>query len=173
MEDCPSIVFYRDRSERPFLECLFNFYRKNHFASLFYFNWRQLFGQSGQIFRPSGVVWSLSIEEPFYIGIAAIILTLQLTIKNARTFIHLLTATVCLTLFLSTMSRMLLAKSDVTAENFGETGNLPRVFLGTDTRISSICAEAVVAISLVIICGPVLTFGRSSSSELPRTQLYK
>jgi peptidoglycan/LPS O-acetylase OafA/YrhL len=112
----------------------------------FYFNWEQLFGQSGQIFPPSGVVWSLSIEEQFYIGIAAIILTLQLTIKNARTFVHLLTATVCLTWFLSTMSRMLLAKSDITAENFGETGNLPRVFLGTDTRISSICAGAVVAI---------------------------
>jgi peptidoglycan/LPS O-acetylase OafA/YrhL len=52
----------------------------------------------------------------------------------------------CTIWLLSTISRVLIAIQDFPSAAYGNTGNLLRVYAGTDTRISSIASGALVAI---------------------------
>lgn len=109
----------------------------------FYFNWyKELYGSVG-VLPGTGVVWSLSIEEQFYIAIA---LCVSLTLKlKSSAFISIFKYTFVALWILSTAFRLGLAhiyKNSI----HDETGNLPRIYLGTDTRISSICIGGLLAI---------------------------
>ena len=50
------------------------------------------------------------------------------------------------TWIVSTFSRIIIAGQDNASMDYGDTGNLLRIYAGTDTRISSICIGAFVAL---------------------------
>jgi peptidoglycan/LPS O-acetylase OafA/YrhL len=112
----------------------------------FFFNWNQIYHAPGKIFPPSGLVWSLSIEEQYYIGIAFFVMLLQIVTLRQNLFRQYLAFLMCTIWLLSTLSRMLIAIQDHPNFAYGDTGNLPRIYIGTDTRISSIACGALVAI---------------------------
>ncbi len=117
------------------------------FSQLFFcFNWTQIYRAQGNVFPPSGVVWSLSIEEQFYVGIALIVVTFQVITSNSTLFRRIFTLLISTTWLLSTLSRILISIQGFPVSAFGGTGNLPRIYFGTDTRISSIASGALVAI---------------------------
>jgi peptidoglycan/LPS O-acetylase OafA/YrhL len=113
---------------------------------LFLFNWVQIYSAQGNFYPPSGVVWSLAIEEQFYIAIAVLIFIFQLIASNSRFFIKYITAVICTTWIVSTLSRIVIANQSNIASDYGETGNLQRIYIGTDTRISTICSGAILAL---------------------------
>jgi len=112
----------------------------------FYYNWTQIYSAPGNVFPPSGLVWSLSIEEQFYIGIAFFVMLLQIVTRKQKLFRQYLTFLMCAIWLLSTMSRVLIAIQDFSNSAYGDTGNLSRIYFGTDTRISTIASGSLVAI---------------------------
>jgi peptidoglycan/LPS O-acetylase OafA/YrhL len=118
------------------------------FIGLLFFtlNWAQIYSNPGNFFPPSGVAWSLAIEEQFYIGIATVIALLQFAISGVRVFQKSLTLIFGSIWILSTLSRVLISNQVHLPAAYGDTGNLLRIYVGTDTRISSICSGALIAI---------------------------
>ena len=110
---------------------------------LFYFNWHKEHYWSVGVLPGTGVVWSLSIEEQFYIAIALCV-SLTLRMKSSA-FIRILKYIFVALWTLSTTFRLSLAHIYKNSLH-DETGNLPRIYLGTDTRISSICIGGLLAI---------------------------
>jgi peptidoglycan/LPS O-acetylase OafA/YrhL len=113
---------------------------------LFFFNWTQIYRVSGNVFPPSGVVWSLSIEEQFYIGIALFVMIFQFVASRKGFFRIYLTLLMLIIWLLSTSTRVVIAIQNIPSTAYGDTGNLLRVYAGTDTRISSIALGGLVAI---------------------------
>lgn len=110
---------------------------------LFYFNWHTVHYGSVGVLPGTGIVWSLSIEEQFYIAIALCV-SLTLRMKSSE-FIRIFKYTFVVLWMLSTAFRLGLAQIYKNSIH-DETGNLPRIYLGTDTRISSICIGGLLAI---------------------------
>jgi peptidoglycan/LPS O-acetylase OafA/YrhL len=99
---------------------------------LFFFNWQYLNTSAG-ILPGSQVVWSLSVEEQYYIFIA---LAVALFIQYQR--IHIIRFLVSLYLLLfcfAFFSRLIVFYSSNDQNAFGD---IPRILYGTDTRMSSI-----------------------------------
>jgi peptidoglycan/LPS O-acetylase OafA/YrhL len=112
----------------------------------FIFNWNKIYGDSGNYFPPSGLVWSLSIEEQFYIGIALFVLIIRIVASKPKYFRKIFTSLMCATWLLSTVSRILITMQDLPSFAYDDTGNLTRIYFGTDTRISSIACGSLVAL---------------------------
>lgn len=110
---------------------------------LMYFNWYKIENGSSGVLPGSGVVWSLSIEEQFYVLLPVIIILILR--MNKKTFKKILGYTFIAFWTLSTIIRSYFAFSHRNSFH-DSTGNLPRIYLGTDTRLSSICAGGVIAI---------------------------
>jgi peptidoglycan/LPS O-acetylase OafA/YrhL len=100
----------------------------------FYFNWFKAVGVDAPL-PGSGVVWSLSIEEQFYLGFAMIWL---LTVKfGART--RLLAALAAVAVVWSTATRIILASSSA--------DNADRIYYGSDTRLDAIAWGILAALA--------------------------
>jgi peptidoglycan/LPS O-acetylase OafA/YrhL len=114
--------------------------------SFFFFNWAQISGDSRDFFPPSGVTWSLAIEEQFYIVIAILVFLFQKYFTKQDNLALFLTVVYSIVFVLSTFLRVIISFQKQLPGAYGETGNLPRIYNGTDTRMSSICAGALLAI---------------------------
>jgi peptidoglycan/LPS O-acetylase OafA/YrhL len=93
--------------------------------ALFVFNWAELSGISS-VLPGSGVVWSLAIEEQFYIAFALI----WMVLVKARWWQGALVILSSAAIVLSTSSRIFLAHS---GEQYSD-----RIYFGTDTRLDGI-----------------------------------
>ena len=116
------------------------------FASqvFFYYNWNKISHQTDGVLLGSGIVWSLSIEEQFYIVVA--IITYFVSKRPGKNFRKKLLAIFLIAWTFSTMSRIYFSFISEIPKIYDETANIPRIYLGTDTRLSSICAGAILAI---------------------------
>lgn len=110
----------------------------------FYYNWIQVSVGSKGVLPGSAVIWSLSIEEQFYIFIA--ITGFLVTLGEKKLFKLKLVLLYLSLWFFSTISRILVSLHNSDLDNYDETGNLPRIYYGTDTRMSSICVGALIAL---------------------------
>ena len=98
----------------------------------FYFNWVYMTGDS-QVLPGSGVVWSLSIEEQFYIAFSLLWL-MFIRLKNSEAFLAV--AAIAVVLY-SNITRVILASAPH-AHN--------RIYYGSDTRIDAIALGVLGAI---------------------------
>jgi peptidoglycan/LPS O-acetylase OafA/YrhL len=105
------------------------------FASqvLFYFNWIYMSNGDASLLPGSGVVWSLSIEEQFYIGFALIWL---FAVRSAR-YVRLLTIVATIGAVAPLAIRFFIAITDFSHS---------RVYYGTDTRLDAIAIGILAAI---------------------------
>jgi peptidoglycan/LPS O-acetylase OafA/YrhL len=116
--------------------------RKDGLAALFYVaNWRSIFGGTGywDQFKPKSPfdhLWSLSIEEQFYV-VWPLIVTFCLWKFRGR--LRPLAVVTVGALWASVLAMVIMHHS-------GDDPN--RVYLGTDTRVASILVGAVVAITV-------------------------
>ncbi|WP_197375543.1 acyltransferase family protein [Mycolicibacterium baixiangningiae] len=101
----------------------------------FYYNWLKL--DHLDVFPGSAVVWSLSIEEQFYIAFAILWLVVVRTSKA----IPWLTAVAVLTICASTTLRFLFAQA-------GSVTVADRIYYGSDTRADSIAWGILAAVAL-------------------------
>jgi peptidoglycan/LPS O-acetylase OafA/YrhL len=128
----PSLMFVDDISVRILVSQMF-----------FYFNWQYLTTLTQGILPGSAVVWSLSVEEQYYIGVAITVATIVRFAK--ANFVKYLTLTYLTVFLASFLSRLFLFFSDDKQNSFGDVS---RILYGTDTRVSSIAAGGLVAIYL-------------------------
>jgi peptidoglycan/LPS O-acetylase OafA/YrhL len=110
----------------------------------FLYNWVKLDTGSEGVLSGTGVVWSLSIEEQFYIVVA--LSTFFLCLRSFRNLSKYLLCIFASAWIFSTVMRVNFSYFGSYLDYHDDTGNLPRIYLGTDTRMSSICAGAVLAI---------------------------
>jgi peptidoglycan/LPS O-acetylase OafA/YrhL len=111
---------------------------------LFFFNWIKISSGSDGVMRGTSVVWSLSIEEQFYVVVALFACVARYI--EYKTFSKYLLAVFLAAWVFSTTSRIYHSYIGQNNNIYDATGNLPRIYLGTDTRMSSICAGAILAI---------------------------
>jgi len=100
----------------------------------FYFNWLSVSGVDAPL-PGSGVVWSLSIEEQFYLGFAL----LWLCLVRSRSKIRLLALLAGTAVVYSNVARITLASSPDIHEN--------RIYFGSDTRLDGIALGILTAIA--------------------------
>ena len=112
----------------------------------FYFNWTKVYHVAGHVFPTTGLLWSLSIEEQFYIGIALFVILIYFVTPEHKLFRKYLTILMCTIWLLSMISRVLIAIQDLPSLAHQNAELLTRIYFGTDTRISSIASGALVAI---------------------------
>lgn len=114
--------------------------------TFFLWNWSQIFVGDKGIIPGSGVVWSLSVEEQFYIIIA---LTWAIVSRVIRFNPIKILFYIYLFLFVvSTFTRVYLSYGTQYVRN--SFGDIPRLYYGTDARIGAIAVGGLVAI---ILCG--------------------
>ncbi|WP_432245003.1 acyltransferase family protein [Arthrobacter sp. G.S.26] len=109
--------------------------RWDFFASqaFFYFNWIYMTNGDAGLLPGSGVVWSLSIEEQFYIGFALVwIATIQ-----SKYYIQILTGLAILGSILPLLIRIFISFVDFSHA---------RIYYGTDTRLDAIAIGILAAI---------------------------
>jgi peptidoglycan/LPS O-acetylase OafA/YrhL len=106
--------------------------------TFFIFNWATLLRPFGpiEILPGSSVVWSLSIEEQFYIVFALI----WLALVARRRFFPLITATAVAAIVLPLALRLVLAAG-------GGEAVSERIYWGTDTRLDAIAIGVIAAIA--------------------------
>ncbi len=105
----------------------------------FIFNWLKIKESAESVLPGSEVVWSLSIEEQFYFLFA---LTWLLLFKKQNAILLLFILSLC-TWTTSTALRIFFSYSDSPHD---ETGNLPRIYYGSDTRASAIIIGIILSI---------------------------
>lgn len=98
----------------------------------FVYNWHKI-GQLPDVLPGSGVVWSLSIEEQFYIAFAAF----WVFAVRSRHRVRLLVGLGVLTILAVNVNRIVLVAGDAPLE---------RIYYGTDTRIDGIALGMLVAV---------------------------
>jgi peptidoglycan/LPS O-acetylase OafA/YrhL len=98
----------------------------------FVFNWVQLAGAEG-VLPGSGVVWSLSIEEQFYLVFAVI----WLFAVRSRHWRAIITACAAAGIVYSLAARMVLAS---------DPGSSTRIYYGSDTRLDGIAWGVLAAV---------------------------
>lgn len=98
---------------------------------LFYFNWIYAHGDA-VVYPGSGVAWSLSIEEQFYLVFAIVWFVLVRMRASERALIPIAVAAIAI----PTILRFLFAVND---------GNTVRIYFGTDTRLDGIAWGLLVA----------------------------
>jgi peptidoglycan/LPS O-acetylase OafA/YrhL len=92
----------------------------------FFFNWLNVGdGSPGRVLPGSGVLWSLAIEEQFYIVFALIWLLLY----RSRRYVTGLVALSVVAIVVANVSRLWYAR---------DPGNTWRIYFGTDTRLDAI-----------------------------------
>ena len=128
----PSIFILNELSDKLFMSQLF-----------FYFNWYYPKTFSFGILPGSGVVWSLSVEEQYYILIAITVALISRLAKHH--FLKLLTFTYLLIYFASLLSRVV---HFLTSNSRNSFGDVSRILYGTDTRVSSIAMGGILSIYL-------------------------
>lgn len=105
------------------------------FASqvLFYFNWIYMTNGDAGLLSGSGVVWSLSIEEQFYIVFALV----WIATVGSRYYVKILTTIAAVCAVTPLAIRCLIAATDFSHS---------RVYYGTDTRIDAIAIGILAAL---------------------------
>ena len=109
----------------------------------FYYNWQYILDGSNGILSGSGVVWSLSIEEQFYVAIALVWL---LIVKQFRK--HPKVILLCIYIFLlltSILSRFII--SMYTDNQRNEWDEISRITFGTDTRMGALAIGGLIAVA--------------------------
>lgn len=102
--------------------------------TFFVFNWYNLGGGDGEL-PGSGVLWSLAVEEQFYIAFALLWLA-AVRYSNSNRVLAVVTVVVVI---ISELLRFSLA---------ADSGNSLRIYQGTDTRASSIGLGVLAAIAV-------------------------
>jgi peptidoglycan/LPS O-acetylase OafA/YrhL len=126
----PSILFAKDIGIRAFISQL-----------LFFFNWQYLTSSTAGILPGSQVVWSLSVEEQYYIFIA---LAVALFIQYKRfEFTRFLAVLYLLIFCFAFISRLIINYSSDDRNAFGD---IPRILYGTDSRMSSIAIGGLLSL---------------------------
>lgn len=100
----------------------------------FYFNWLVALGTDVQVLPGSRVVWSLSIEEQFYLVFALLVLFL---VTRARKYLQSWIVAISMAAVLAAPVLRLVLH-----------GNADRIYYGTDTRVDAIALGVLVAIVL-------------------------
>lgn len=95
--------------------------------AFFYYNWFKADGQMAGVLPGSGVVWSLSIEEQFYVVVAVV----WFLVAGMRTALKWLTVLAVTMILVSTAARVVIATSASVAE-------ADRIYYGSDTRFDAI-----------------------------------
>ena len=129
----PSIILFRelDLSLKALISQIF-----------FYFNWVTIYSPELTVLPGSGVTWSLSVEEQFYISIALCWLAIVKISKIHAT--RLLVSLYSVIYIYSTISRVVIHfTQDVLRDEFGES---PRIMRGLDSRMSAIALGGLIAI---------------------------
>lgn len=101
----------------------------------FLFNWTLAFGREAEVLPGTAVVWSLSIEEQFYI-VFALVWLLAVRSKYWRPIIVVMAAAGVL---YSTFARIALANNSELSE---------RIYYGSDTRLDGIALGVLAAIGI-------------------------
>jgi len=128
----PSIIMINDLNAKAVSSQIF-----------FLYNWQSLKSSTVGILPGSQVVWSLSVEEQYYIFIALVVaLLLNFSKPN---FVKLLTLVYSLIFLYSFLSRVFLYFN---SDSYNAFGDVPRILYGTDTRVSAIAIGGLVAIYL-------------------------
>jgi peptidoglycan/LPS O-acetylase OafA/YrhL len=106
------------------------------FASqvLFYFNWIYMTNGDAGLLPGSGVVWSLSIEEQFYIGFALI----WIGTVHSKHYVKILMAIAAIG-----ATAPLVIRTSIAITDFSHA----RVYYGTDTRLDAIAIGILAAIA--------------------------
>jgi len=113
------------------------------FAQIFFFyNWIKLNQGAAGVLIGSAVVWSLAIEEQFYIAVAVLWSGL---VRTAKPVASLFTVYSAIFLY-STLARVYVSLTNEAPHD--ATGNLPRIYYGTDCRISSIAIGGLLALAV-------------------------
>ena len=146
MENRTTTFLSNYNSKFALLEGVLSFAFSIPLANILFFNWNVIYGPSGKYFPPSGVVWSLSIEEQFYIGISTLVLTFRVFASKPKSFRKIFTILLFAIWLISTASRILFAIQDFHGLAHDDTGNPARIYFGTDARISSIASGGLVAL---------------------------
>jgi peptidoglycan/LPS O-acetylase OafA/YrhL len=114
-----------------------NHFELSAFASqvFFVFNWWVLFGSGHGVPGGSDVLWSLAVEEQFYI-VVALVWCVGVRMPNPRALIGWVAGAALLT---STVLRLVLAV---------DPGNTSRIYYGTDTRMDGLALGMLSAVLL-------------------------
>lgn len=112
--------------------------------SMFFYNWTIIKNGSGGVLPGSEVVWSLSIEEQYYLGVAVCWCIIQIVRK--KTALKYLALLYFIIYLYSTLAKFYISYSNEEARD--ATNNLSRIYFGTDCRISSIVVGGLLAIWL-------------------------
>jgi peptidoglycan/LPS O-acetylase OafA/YrhL len=100
--------------------------------ALFSYNWLPAFGAGTGVLDGTGVVWSLAIEEQFYIAFAIV----WLLAARRAAHVRILAVTAAAAIGYATIARLVLA------------GHADRIYYGTDTRIDGIAWGILAALVL-------------------------
>jgi len=129
----PSIIFKN----------LFNIENSTIFSQIFfYFNWKLISSASVAGIPGGYVVWSLSVEEQYYILVAITwIILIKFRIEKSNGY---LLAIYVLIYLVSTFERIYISNSGHFSRN--QWGDISRISFGTDTRIGAIAMGGIIAI---------------------------
>lgn len=107
----------------------------------FYYNWVKIGNGTNGLLPGTSVVWSLSIEEQFYIAIA-IVIGILIKCNRPKFPIHLFL--IYLSIFIYSAIKRIYLFSQIPSQD--RNADSTRILLGTDTRMSSIAIGGLIAL---------------------------
>jgi peptidoglycan/LPS O-acetylase OafA/YrhL len=111
--------------------------------AIFFYNWTIMKNGPDGVLPGSQVLWSLSIEEQYYLGVAVCWFVIQIVSKKPLKYLALLYLIIYM---YSTLAKFYISYSNEEARD--ATNNLSRIYFGTDCRISSIVVGGLLALWL-------------------------